>query len=98
MERRTLGPSSIFYERRFTTRALRRLHEPQRRRIHAIAQPRRAWTVVEYVAQVRIAFLAGHRGPLYTKRAIAYFPHIFFGDRLPEAGPARSGLKLRRRT
>jgi hypothetical protein len=53
------------------------LHKPQRSRIHAIPQPCRLRTIVEYVAKMRVAFLARHRSPIHANAAVVQIPHIF---------------------
>src|ERR1700691_4715815 len=77
---------------------LRRLRKAQGRRIHAITQPRRLRAVIEYVPQVRIAFRARPRRPFHADAQVGNLLHVFFRDRLPEARPARSRVKLRRGT
>ena len=69
---------------------LHRLHEPQRRRIHAIPQPRRLGTIVKHMPQVGVTLLARNRNPLHAHRIVAYLPHILTRNRCPEAGPARA--------
>src|SRR5579863_2145914 len=77
---------------------LYRFHEAQRGRIHAVAKPGRFRTVVENVAEMRVAFGAGNRNPLHADRGVADLAYIFLGQRHPETGPARPRIKLRRRT
>ena len=74
---------------------LLRFDELQRRGIHAVAQTGRLRSIVEHVAQVRIASLAEHLVPLHAVAAVAFGEDILFGDRRPEAGSAGARFKLR---
>src|ERR1700674_21555 len=71
------------------------LHKLQRCRIHAIAQPGRLRTVVEYMPQVRVALGATYRCPHHAEGRVSNLANILFRNRSPEARPSRSRLKLR---
>src|ERR1700687_2559943 len=62
--------------------------------VHAIAQAGGRGAVVEYVTQVGIAETARDGGADHAEAGIAGFQNIFFGDGLPETGPAGAGFKL----
>src|SRR6202044_946126 len=65
-------------------------------RVDAIAQPRRRRPVVKDVAQVRITPFAGYRHT-HAPAVVFGFRNVLFGDRLPEARPAGTGIELRLR-
>src|ERR1700743_2388166 len=67
-------------------------HEPQRRRIHAIAQARRLGSVIEDMPQMRIAACAGNRGALHHEGVVADLDYVQLGDRRPETRPAGAGV------
>ena len=71
------------------------LHEPERYRIDAVAKPRRLRTVIEQIAEVRIATPTGDLTVRVTAARLAVL-HVLLGDRLPEARPPGSGVELRR--
>src|SRR5271167_213370 len=73
---------------------LRARYEVQRNRIHAITQACRPRPVVEHMAQVSIAAAAGDRIALHPKGAVAGLDDIHGRYRLPEAGPAGSGIEF----
>src|SRR5450755_1127657 len=64
--------------------------EFQRGRIHAIAQIRWRWTVVEHVAQMRVALRTGNRRSDHAEGRVADFPDSFGCNRSPETRPAGS--------
>src|SRR5271166_3078512 len=73
---------------------LRRFGKAQRCGIHAVAQPGRSRTIVEYVTQVRVTFGAGNCDALHPDAVVGSLAHIFFCDGFPETGPAGSGIEL----
>src|SRR5215467_3493836 len=62
--------------------------------IHAIAQTGRTWAVVEYMAKMRVAALAGYCDALQAEGAVLALGHVVARDRPPEARPARTGVEL----
>ena len=70
-------------------------HEFKRCGIHAISQVRGLGTIIEDVAQVRIAFGARHCGPDHAIARVSNTADILGRDRSPKAWPARSRIKLR---
>ena len=76
---------------------LRMLDEAQGGGVHAVTQSRRFGAIVEDVTEVRIAFGARDSGTNHPESTVANLRHIFFGDRLPEARPARAGIEFRSR-
>ena len=54
------------------------LHKLQRCRIHAIAQPGRLRTVVEYMPQMRGALGASHRCPNHAEGRVSNLANILF--------------------
>src|SRR5258708_32772798 len=73
-------------------------HEPQRRRVHAVPQTCGRRTVVENVAEVRVAFPAQHFPALHPEAPVRMLPDVLLRDRRPEAGPAGAGFELLTRT
>src|SRR5579859_1865514 len=71
--------------------------EIERRRIHAIPQPRRRWTIVKHMPQVRIARRAANLGAYHAVARILVLDHATARGGLGETWPARSGIKLRLR-
>src|SRR5262249_47620926 len=61
---------------------------------HAVAQTGWTGAVLEHMAEVRAAAAAGHLSPLHAITAVFMQFNIFFRDRLPKTGPARSGFKF----
>src|ERR1051325_3594072 len=75
-------------------RELRNRNEPHRRGVHAIAQARRLWTVVEYVAEVGIRMCRPDFGATHEKTAIGLGLDVLRNQRLRKARPTRSGVVL----
>src|SRR5258708_1619472 len=73
-------------------------HELQRRRVHAVPQTCGRRTVVENVAEVRVAFPAQHFHALHPEAPVRMLPDVLLRDRRPEAGPAGAGFELLTRT
>src|SRR5512143_4159279 len=71
---------------------LRPRHEAQRHRVHAVAQPGRLRTVVEYMTQMRIAQRAAHFGTRHAEHAVSDIAYILRRNGLPEARPAGAGI------
>src|ERR1700730_98047 len=69
-------------------------NEAQGYGVHAIAQAGGRGAVVEYMTQVSIAETARDGVADHAEAGIAGFQNIFFGDGLPETGPAGAGFKL----
>src|ERR1035438_2941348 len=55
---------------------------------------RRRRAVVKYVTEMRVAFRAGNRRSRHEITGVRYALNILRGDRIPEAGPPGSGVKL----
>src|SRR5271165_2620603 len=72
-------------------------HKSERRGIHAIPQMRRRGTIVENMAQMRIAFSARHCRSDHAITRVSDAANVFGRDRLPEAWPAGSRIELRLR-
>src|SRR5579864_8114647 len=51
-------------------------------------------SVVEDVAEVRVALGASDCGPKHAEHGVPNLAHVFGGNGSPEAGPAGSGIKL----
>jgi hypothetical protein len=64
------------------------------RRVHAVAEARGGWSVVENVPQVGIAFATGDCGAIHTERLITNLDDVLLGNRFPKAGPASSRVEL----
>jgi len=71
-------------------------NEAERGGVDAIAQIRRRRPVVKDVAQVPITPFAGYRSA-YAPAVVFCFHNVLFGDGLPEARPAGTGIELRLR-
>src|ERR1043165_385482 len=71
------------------------LFELEGKRVHAITEAGRLWTIVEDVAQVRTTAMTSYLGSRHSKTAIRVFNDIRFGNRFIEAGPTSSRIKLR---
>src|SRR5438045_3209120 len=65
----------------------------QRRRVHAIAHPRRLGAVGKDVAQVRIAAGATDFGAAHAVGAVGMLFYGAFGNWLVKARPAGAGIK-----
>src|SRR5262245_37945330 len=70
------------------------LHELQRDRIDAVAQPGRPRPVIEDVAEMRAAAAARHFDAAHAVTIIGFGLNILFRHRLPEAGPARARIEF----
>ena len=68
--------------------------EFQRSRVHAVAKMRGSGAVLEYVAHVRVAFLAQHFGSLHEKTFVRLGSNVLIGHRLRETRPPGTGLEL----
>ena len=55
---------------------------------------RRHWSIIENMAQVRVAFSTRHRHPHHPQADVSRTPNVFRRDRFPETGPASSRIKL----
>src|SRR3569623_1143982 len=69
-------------------------HEPQRRRVDAVAQASRLRAIREDVAEVRVAELAPDLGAVHPVRAVVDLAAPRPGARRPEARPARARVEL----
>src|SRR5579859_999682 len=49
------------------------------------------------MTKMTVAARAAHRRPFPAETAVACLDHVFLRDRLPEAGPSRARVELRRR-
>src|SRR5277367_2410950 len=54
-------------------------------------------TIIEYMAEMRIAFSTRYRSPNHAIAQVSGAANVLRRDRLPEARPAGSGIKLRLR-
>src|SRR6185369_13803636 len=70
------------------------LHQVEGSRVHAVAQAGGAGAVVEDVAEVATAAAAQDLGAHHPEGAVLVVLHRLGPDRLPEAGPAGSGVEL----
>jgi hypothetical protein len=70
--------------------------KPHSYRVHAITQTRWLRTVVEYMTQMAVATRATDGRASHAVTVIGRFDDIFLGNGLPETGPARTGIELRR--
>ena len=68
--------------------------EAERRRVDAVAQPRRRRPVVEDVTQVGVAVLGAHLGPRREQLAILATDDVFVLERPREARPAGARVEL----
>ncbi len=66
----------------------------QCQRINAVAEPRWRWAIIENMSKMSITPVAQHLSPSDEKAVISFYSDAVFGARLPEAGPARTGVKL----
>src|SRR4029079_14246955 len=69
--------------------------EAQRRRVHAVPQPRRPGAVREHVAEVGAAIATHRFGPGHPVTLVDVLLHRVGGEGLEEARPAGAGLELR---
>src|ERR1700694_2157395 len=67
----------------------------QRSRIHAVAKPGRLRAIREDVSQMRVAKRAFDCRSQHARAEIFFLAHIFRGDWLPKARPARAGVEFR---
>jgi hypothetical protein len=77
-----------------SSRWLSRLYEPHCSGVHAVAQSGWTGTVIEDVAQMRIALATGNCRALHAKGHVLYFKDVLLGNGLPEAWPSRTGFEL----
>ena len=69
--------------------------EGQRHAVHAIAQARRLWSVIEDVAKMPVASMAAHGRAAHAQRLVRVAVHGIL-QRRPEARPAGAAVELRR--
>lgn len=62
--------------------------------IHAVAQSCGFRPIIKNVSEVSVASRAQHFSPRLAQAVINLFPHVLFGNRRPEARPARVRFKL----
>jgi len=79
-----LAPAEVFLRRYFSG------NEAQCRGVHAVTEARGLGPVREDVTQMGIAQRALHFRAQHADAEIFLLADIFFGDRLPEAWPARA--------
>src|SRR2546427_12547275 len=77
-----------------TPLASRRWHKIQRGGIHAVAQACGRRPVVKHVSQVSAASSAMDFGPWMEQLPIRLPSNALFGNRFPDARPARAGVVL----
>ena len=75
-------------------RELFRFNELQGCGIHAVAKPGRFGTVVEHVAEMRVASLAQHFVSIHAEAVVAFGSDVLFRDRSGKAGPTGSRFEL----
>src|SRR5580698_3682626 len=85
--------SSIF-NHHFQSLRSGELNEMERQGVHAVAKPGWPGTVVEYMAEMRVAEAARDRGARHAERKVADLAHVFLRNGLPEAGPAGARLEF----
>ncbi len=75
---------------RIPERSLFRMIEIERHRIDAITLGRRLWSVVENMAEMRIALRAYHFGPDHAVAVVSAQDQLAFIDGPPETRPTAS--------
>ena len=70
------------------------LLKPQDHHIDAIPQSSRGWAVIEYMAEMGLAFPALHFGSFHAKGIVWGVDDAFFVDWFKKTGPSTSTVKL----
>src|SRR5437868_3333010 len=68
--------------------------EAHSRGIHAVAQPARAWAIIEQVSEMRIRLRRAHLDATHEEGVVLLLLYVRWLQRLGEARPARAGLEL----